>query len=101
MRSRTAMSLLEVVVAMTLFATLMVALIETAVNVKGVTEQDEELLELEREGPAIIATVSEDLGNSGWFDNGVVRLPAVTTPLPTTFGNSVRFLRIRSVPATQ
>ena len=106
MRSRTAMSLLEVVIAMTLFAALMVALIETAVSVKGVTEQHEELLELEREGRTIIARVSEDLGNSGWFDNGVVRLPAIVPPPPlpappNSFGNPVRFLRIRSVPATQ
>jgi hypothetical protein len=101
MISRRALSLVEVMIALVLFSALMIAVIETAINVRGFSDQHEDLLELEQEGRAIINQVTNDLSNSGWFSAaGIDTLPHITTPSDATFGNEVWFLRIRAVGPT-
>lgn len=101
MAARTALSLLEMMIAVTLFAALMIAVTETAISVRGFASQHEDLIELEQEGRTILRQVVADLSNSGRFSaSGINNLPYVTTPSDATFGNEVWFLRIRSVPSS-
>lgn len=87
-------------IAVVLFATLMIAVVETAVSVRGFSGQHEDLIDLEQEGRKILNQVTTDLSNSGWFNNGGVIYPTITpVPVPPDvgFGNEVHFLRLRAV----
>lgn len=99
MASRLALSLLEMMIALALFTTLMVVVVETAISVRGFSGQHEDIIDLEQEGRTILNQVTTDLSNSGWFsyNNGSVAYPAITAVSDVTFGNEVRFLRIRAV----
>jgi prepilin-type N-terminal cleavage/methylation domain-containing protein len=104
---RHAFSLMEVIIAIALFATLLVGVLETALSVRQFTDQHEALLDLEQEGRLILSQITSDLSNSGWLktDPGqVVLYPVIFPPLvnglpvvdPVLFGNRVEFLRINS-----
>jgi hypothetical protein len=95
---RLGLSLLEMMIAVVLFSTLMIVVTETAIGVRGFTGQHDDLLDLEREGRAILQEVVRDLSNSGRFSaSGISDLPHVTPPDAATFGNEIWFLRIRAV----
>lgn len=103
MAHRLALSLLEMMIALVLFSTLMIAVVETAISVRGFSGQHEDLIDLEQEGRTILNQVTSDLSNSGWFNQGGVPYPNITPVLPKNdpdynFGNEIRFLRIRAVP---
>lgn len=100
MATRHALSLMEVVISIALFATLLVAVLETALAVRSVTDQHENLLDLDLEGHQILAQVTRDLSNTTWLDP----LPTGRYPLvvPDAFGMGIEFMRIRSAtPGTQ
>jgi prepilin-type N-terminal cleavage/methylation domain-containing protein len=105
---RHAFSLMEVIIAIALFATLLVGVLEAALSVRQFADQHEALLDLEQEGRLILSQVTSDLSNSGWLktDSGTVLYPVVSPPLVNglpvidpeflPFGNQVEFLRINS-----
>ncbi len=93
MRSRLALTLIEVVISIAILATLLVAVIEASLSVRSFTDQHENLLDLEMEGRQILNQVSSDLSNTTWFNHGT----ALPVAPPDTFGNRIEFLRIRNV----
>jgi prepilin-type N-terminal cleavage/methylation domain-containing protein len=97
MAYRHGLSLVEMMIALALFTALMVAVVETAISVRGFSGQHEDIIDLEQEGRTILNQVTADLSNSGWFNNGSVTYPNITAVSDLTFGNEVRFLRIRAV----
>lgn len=99
MAYRHGLSLVEMMIALALFSALMVAVVETAISVRGFSGQHEDIIDLEQEGRTILNQVTTDLSNSGWFssNNGSVTYPNITTAAPVTFGNEIRFLRVRAV----
>ena len=87
------MSLLEVTIGMSLFSILMVLVIETTLSIRDFSANYEESIELEEEGRRIIKQVTADFSNSAWY-NGADFPKA--TPTISGYGNSVKFLRLRS-----
>jgi prepilin-type N-terminal cleavage/methylation domain-containing protein len=86
------MSLLEVIIALGLFATVMAAVIETAISMKNVTDQYGTLVDMEQEGREIMEQITRDLSRSGsdTIDgNSFPRTSAVGD-----YGSSIRFLRL-------
>jgi prepilin-type N-terminal cleavage/methylation domain-containing protein len=91
------MSLLEVTIGMALFSILMVLVIETTLSIRDFSANYEESIELEEEGRRIIKQVTADFSNSAWYNNGGDVFPDATRTISAlTYGNSVKFLRIRS-----
>lgn len=104
MSPRIGFSLIEVIIAIALFTTLLIGVLEATVSIKGFADQHESLLELEQEGRQIMDQVVSDLSNSGWLKQGSTIYPVVTPAWnqPTNeppsdenlFGNRVEFLSI-------
>lgn len=94
MAARLALTLMEVIISIGLFATLLVAVLETAMAVRSVTDQHENLLDLDQEGRQILAQVTRDLSNTTWLHPvGGGRYPIT---VPNDFGTGIEFMRIRS-----
>lgn len=93
MTSRYAMSLMEVVISIVIFATLLVAVLETALSVRRFTDQHENLLDLEQEGRQILDQLTGDLSNTTWMRTGLTYPKVVADD----FGTTIEFLRIRGV----
>jgi prepilin-type N-terminal cleavage/methylation domain-containing protein len=96
-------TLLEVIIAVALFSTLLVAVIETSIGILNYTDQHQRLLELEEEGRQILKQMSADLSNSGpYVEPGNLSYPLATPINKNTnpYGNSIRFLRINSTSSS-
>lgn len=95
MKRNHGLTLVELIIAMVLFATVMVAVLESSLSIQDTTKQHEDLIDLEREGRAILSQLTLDFSNSGWFPLGGGRfLPEASAFSSATFGNTVDFLRI-------
>jgi len=90
------MSLLEVTIGMALFSILMVLVVETTVSIRDFSANYEEMTDLEEEGRRIIKQVTTDFSNSAWYNNAGNTFPVATDISQETYGNTVRFLRLRS-----
>jgi type II secretory pathway pseudopilin PulG len=73
--SRIALTLLEVIISIALFATLMVAVIESTISTQSYFNFHERVDDLESEGRTILRQISSDLSNSTWFNSN--ELPVV------------------------
>ena len=89
------MSLIEVTIGMSLFAILMVLVIETTLSIRDFSANYEENITLEEEGRRIIRQVTADFSNSARLNIFPTLSPGISA---TTYGNSVpvEFLRLRS-----
>ena len=110
------MSLVEIVIAMAIFAAFLVVVVQSMLSLRGLTDFSQRQDDLERESRRILQTLSDDLTNSAWFYKPDVNtVTGVTTMVPVyplvaksidplaSFGDTLEFVKLRterSVAAT-
>ena len=87
--SRTAFTLLEIVVAMSLFSLLMAAVLECLSNVRSYASRESVQNDLALEGRRLVEEIVNDLGASAWYiptvaDGGPQTLPTDEMSLPAS-----------------
>jgi hypothetical protein len=90
--NRLALTLMEIIISIALFATLMVAVIESSISTQSYFNFHERVDDLETEGRTILRLISSDLSNSTWFNS--TEMPVVekaTLPFKDIGGNTVTY----------
>lgn len=102
---RHGLTLLEVIIGMALFATMLVVVTESAMSVRSYATMHERTDDLEDEGRTILRQLSADLSNAAWFyekpsptEQAVPVYPRVVQPADpaASFGNELVFLKLRT-----
>jgi type II secretory pathway pseudopilin PulG len=75
MRQRFGMSLVEVVIAMSLFALVMIAVMQSATSVVQYAALGEAEDDLNRAGTSLARVIADDLYSSGWYVPSAAKLP--------------------------
>ena len=103
------MSLVEIVIAMAIFAAFLVVVMQSMLSLRGLTDFSQRQDDLERESRRILQTLTDDLTNSAWFyrpDINTVtgamtmvpvypRVTKTTDPL-ASFGDTLEFVKLRT-----
>lgn len=102
---RAALTLLEVVIGLALFATVMVAVIESTAAVRSYAVMHERTDDLESEGRTILRQLSADLSNAAWYfdrsDPTVAAVPLLPRVVraadpAASLGDELVFLKLRT-----
>jgi prepilin-type N-terminal cleavage/methylation domain-containing protein len=98
---RSAFTLLELIIALAIFAVVMAMVIETSTSISSYAHQHDDLLTLEEEGRMIMRQVTWDLSQTTWGPETATSYPVVnraSRPIPSgSYGDEIQFLRVRSV----
>jgi hypothetical protein len=114
-------SLFEVVLAMGIFTTVLVGIMQALISTRNYVGEDEIRNDLELESLRVFNEFSNDLGNSAWFQNAPVISPSNNEPDPkadspetypnvgkglaglgtTDWGDQIDFVRLRTKDSTK
>ena len=100
-RTRAGLSLLEVVIAMAIFAVFLVGAMEAMSSMRSLATVYERTDDQEREGRRILRTFTNDLSNSAWlftadYDSRAPAYPTVTRGGSQAYGDAIEFVKLRT-----
>lgn len=103
MPTRTALSLVEIIISMAIFATFLVAALESMSGMRNFTSTHERVEDLENESKRILRTVTNDFANSAWFfqmtavNTSQPRFPVVFKQADTgAYADAIEFVKLRT-----
>lgn len=103
MKRQCAFTLLEMMIAMALMATFMVAVMECLISLNRYAGMDERTYDLDAEGKRLLSQLSNDFANAAWFQeqdavgNWNLIYPQITKgDASSTWGDEIVFMKLRT-----
>lgn len=101
--TRSALSLLEILISLAVFATFLIAALESMSSMRNFTNTHERVEDLENESKRILRTVTNDFANSAWFfqmtamNTSQPRFPVVFKQASTgAYADAIEFVKLRT-----